>query len=294
LISIIINTFILYWAFSDKLLKKRNKVVGGAIYNILIAFLELGQLIAIINIIVIMTAKREKKEDFPDKKKEMPVLKKETVTKEKIILAIVFACVYFSQFIWSKYIPNNVTIRYIIELAFDVFLMFLAIVFFMDLFSSSFKTFKNNFKAYYQNLIGDVGKFYLVYFAVAVTAALLLNTDVSANQKVIESLPLWLSIPLAIVYAPLVEETVFRGCIRRFIKNDKIFIVISGLAFGLIHTVLSEASLYSMLVHSIPYVLMGGFLAHLYVKSNNICTNIAFHCFHNSMAMILLILINGI
>ena len=45
---------------------------------------------------------------------------------------------------------------------------------------------------------------------------------------------------------------------------------------------------------AIPYATIGGFLAYLYVKTNNICTNMAFHCFHNSVAMIISILIKGI
>ena len=123
---------------------------------------------------------------------------------------------------------------------------------------------------------------------------MLLNTDVSENQKTVEALPIWYSLPLAVIYAPIVEETLFRGCIRRFVKNDKLFIFISGLAFGLLHTVFSEVNLYDAIIQSIPYATIGCFLAYLYVKTNNICTNMAFHCFHNSMAMILLILMNGI
>ena len=50
----------------------------------------------------------------------------------------------------------------------------------------------------------------------------------SNNQESIMSLPLWNSIPLAVIYAPIVEESLFRGCIRRFIKDDKIFIIVSA------------------------------------------------------------------
>ena len=105
------------------------------------------------------------------------------------------------------------------------------------------------------------------------------------------SLPIWYSLPLAIIYAPIVEETLFRGCIRRFIKNDKLFIIVSALVFGLLHTAFSEETIYNALVLAIPYATMGGFLAYIYTKTNNMLCNMSFHCFHNTIAMIISILI---
>ena len=294
LIFIVINGFIIYWAATDKLLKNKGKVVAGCIFGLFSAFLPFMELVAIISIIVILCCKREKEEDYPDKKKPLPVLEKEKITKKKVILAIILLAVYFSQFLWSNYIPDNSKMAIVISLGFYALMITLSIIFFKDLLSNNFKMFIKNFKAYFQNLIGNVGKFYLIYIVVAMVVAFLLNTDVSENQKTVEALPIWYSLPLAVIYAPIVEETLFRGCIRRFIKSDKLFIAISGLSFGLLHTAFSGIALYDILIQSIPYVTIGCFLAYLYVRANNICTNMAFHCFHNSMAMILLILMRGI
>ena len=120
-----------------------------------------------------------------------------------------------------------------------------------------------------------MGKYYLVYILVAIIAALLCNEITSANQEGIMALPVWLSLPLAVIYAPIVEETLFRGCLRRFIKNDKVFIAISAMVFGLLHTVLSETTLYNTIFMSLPYIAMGGFLAYIYVKTNNLYLNIS-------------------
>ena len=101
-------------------------------------------------------------------------------------------------------------------------------------------------------------------------------------------------IPLAVIYAPIVEESLFRGCLRRFFKNDKVFIIISAISFGLLHTIFSEPNLYNAIVMGIPYMAIGGFLAYLYTKTNNMCTNMAFHAFHNAIVMIFVILIKGL
>ena len=93
------------------------------------------------------------------------------------------------------------------------------------------------------------------------------------------------------IWAPIVEESIFRGLIRRFMpNNDKLFILVSAVLFGLLHTIGQEANLYDTLVQSLQYVAMGGVMAYTYVKSNNICTNIGVHFCQNTLASVLMIL----
>ena len=134
----------------------------------------------------------------------------------------------------------------------------------------------------------------MIYFAIAIVSAILAKQGASVNQTTVEALPLLVSLPLAIIYAPIVEESLFRGCIRRFIKNDKVFMIVSAIVFGLLHTAFSEATLYNVIVVALPYAAMGYFLAFLYAKTNNICTNMAFHAFQNTLAMILTIILKGL
>ena len=98
-------------------------------------------------------------------------------------------------------------------------------------------------------------------------------------------MPRWFIVPAAIIWAPIVEELIFRGSLRRFIKNNKIFIVISAVVFGLLHTIV-EATLTNVLFMAIPYMVIGGFFAYLYAKTENICTNIFSHAFFNTIATI--------
>ncbi len=291
---IVLNLYIIYLACKGKLLKKKGSVIACSVFSFFASFSSLSQLIAIINIIVICSIKRVNKEDFPEEKKKMPVLKKEAVNKEKIIYAIILLAVYFSQFLWKTRIPDNMTSKIMASILFYVLMIYLSITFFKDLLKKNFKTFKENFKAYYQNLIKYIGLFYLFYIFVALISAVLSNGGVSVNQENVEALPIWLSLPLAVIYAPIVEESLFRGCIRRFIKSDKAFIAVSAIAFGLLHTAFTEATLYNVIVVALPYMAMGGFIAYLYAKTNNICTSMAFHAAHNLLAIILSIMITGI
>ena len=294
ILAIIVNLYIIYLAYKNKLLKKKGSVIACSIISFFTAMNPLVELLAVINIIVICSLKRVGKEDFPDEKKKMPILKKENITKEKIIYAIILLAVYFSQFLWKDMVPTTGAYKIIVSIVFYLLMIILSILFFKDLLRDNFKVFKDNLKAYFQNLIRYIGIFYLAYIGVALISVFLSKNGVSVNQENVEALPLWFSLPLAIIYAPIVEETLFRGCLRRFIKNDKVFIVVSALTFGLLHTAFTEANIYNVFVVALPYMAMGGILAYLYVKTNNICTNMSLHAFHNTLAMIISILIKGI
>lgn len=291
LVCILLNVLIICWVSKNKILKKKEKVIACSVGTFFTSTYSIIELLAIINIIVMVCLKRTNPEDYPEKKKALPKVEREAINKKNTITAIILLVIYFSQFIWSNFIPEKENIKMIVSIVFYILMIILSITFFKDLLKKNFKTFKDNFKAYYQNILPLIGKYYLIYIVVAIIAALLCKEITSVNQESIMSLPLWYSMPLAIIYAPIVEESLFRGCIRRFIENDKIFIIVSALIFGLLHTIFSEETLYTTLVMSLPYAAMGGFLAYLYTKTNNMFCNMSFHCFHNTIAMIISILL---
>ena len=83
-----------------------------------------------------------------------------------------------------------------------------------------------------------------------------------------------------IIYAPIVEELVFRLTIRKIIKNDKLFILISTLLFGFIHILFyNYHGLEYLLV--LPYMYSGFVLAYTYQKTNNILTTMILHFINN-------------
>lgn len=96
-------------------------------------------------------------------------------------------------------------------------------------------------------------------------------------------MPLLMLILVGSIIAPINEELVFRGALRRIFRNEKVFIIISAIVFGLIHTIFAEESLLNALVLAIPYATMGAGFAYVYAKTNNICTSIIAHMALNTI-----------
>ena len=132
------------------------------------------------------------------------------------------------------------------------------------------------------------GVMLLASLGAAILVMLLNGNTQSANQEALTTLPLWFMIPAACIWAPVVEEAIFRGVIRRFISNDVIFVIVSSVTFGLLHTIGQEATLYLTIVQSLQYIAMGAVMAIVYVKSNNITTNMGVHCIQNTISTILI------
>lgn len=70
-----------------------------------------------------------------------------------------------------------------------------------------------------------------------------------------------------ILIAPFIEELIFRFSLRKVFRSNVLFILISGLLFGIIHMASGVVSLVDIL-HFLTYSLMGGYLlAVAYVKN---------------------------
>jgi len=123
-------------------------------------------------------------------------------------------------------------------------------------------------------------------------------TDDSENQKLIEAMldssgmiPMAISV---IIFAPLVEELVFRKFIFLVTKNLHIVMsyVISVLTFTLIHVLSSDMSnMKDWLLKCIPYLVSSISFAVIYHKSDkNIYTSLSCHIFNNLIATIFAII----
>lgn len=93
------------------------------------------------------------------------------------------------------------------------------------------------------NVIVVTFTLYIVRFAASYVSSLIalifkLESTTIDNQKMIESLlgsaPAMMIIS-ACILAPISEELLFRGAMKKAIKNKKVFITVSGLTFGLAH-----------------------------------------------------------
>ena len=142
LVCIILNIIIIYYASKDSLLRNKGKIIACSAISIFTSLYLITELLAIVNIIVMASWKRVKPEDFPPEKEKMPVLKKETIDIAKIIKAIILLVIYFSQFAWSKMVPENGNVKIILGSIFYLLMITLSIVFFKDLLKSNIKAFK--------------------------------------------------------------------------------------------------------------------------------------------------------
>ena len=282
IISIIISSLILVISIIDRVEVLKSLIIGLSIA----LFITSGNtFVSILSVISIIISASIKKENVRKEKKEMIVLDRFSSGKKGIIGAILCFVIYFSQ----MFIPDFNSYM----LSFIIYLIVLSIILFIfkDNLKRDLSAFKKGYKEYIPFVLPRLGIMYVIYFVTSILCVAI-NKNMPVNQQQIEALPMWYTFPLATLLAPIVEEILFRGCIRRFIKNDILFIIVSGLLFGLLHTI-SEGSIIGALFMAIPYSVLGCGFAYIYVKTNNITNNILCHACHNTVVMLLQIILLG-
>lgn len=224
----------------------------------------------------------EKKE-----KKELPEIEFKNYTNKWICLVAFVLCMIL-MFVVPNFIKNKIYIWFLYPVIFTI----IFIPFRKELINN-FKVFKNNFRQYNSLVLKTWIKSLLLMGIINIIIQLITNTNTSKNQENIQmmfdSLPI-LVVVLTTIYAPIVEELLFRGVFRKFISNKYAFILISGISFGLLH-VINDLNQVSEILYLFTYGTLGCFLASLYYKTNNLCSNIYFHFLQNTLAVIAMILI---
>lgn len=95
-----------------------------------------------------------------------------------------------------------------------------------------------------------------------------------------------------LIFAPIVEEIVFRGAIYRFLRSRLNFIkssIISSLLFGFIHVYLSFfTGDYNDLWYILIYGIAGFFIAKTYEETNSLYMAIFLHFLNNAISILFL------
>jgi len=144
---------------------------------------------------------------------------------------------------------------------------------------------------------------FLLVFGIKVVAAIatsilafLLGIDFiqSENQDILDALagaaPMMMLLS-SVIFAPIIEETIFRMGFKQVFSRKYVFIIISGLVFGLMHIFPTDLSLIEALVQGLVYVAMGLCLAWIYENKQNIYFVIIVHAFNNLFGMIVFFLL---
>lgn len=97
-----------------------------------------------------------------------------------------------------------------------------------------------------------------------------------------------------LLFAPFMEETIFRGCIFAPMRKKHPFFFsafVSGLCFGLLHILASVLSHdYSQCIYALVYGLCGFVLAIPYEKTGSIFAGMLTHMLYNLLGMIFMLI----
>ena len=293
IICIIVNAIILILTFANKIVKKRGLLIFLSVLCIILSSSTIAMILAIANLIILLSIKKEEKQ-VGEEKKKLPEVKQKNYSKKELISAAIIFLVYFSQFIWSDYIPeNNKLVSILVVISFYAIMFMLVFMLFGEKLISDFKKLIKNFNAYIEYDLPKYGLMIVSFILVNFICILVTKNGTSVNQETVESLPKLIMFILAVLWAPIVEETVFRGTIRRYINNNVIFVLLSAFIFGFMHAT-GEGSIFEIIFTTLPYATLGGWLAYIYSKTDNLANNIMIHGIWNLFAVIMSFLVSTI
>ncbi len=301
-IVLLTNLHIIELASENKILKKKGKIIFYYAINLVMA-LDISLVswfISLFALIITATTKRVNENDFPDKIEKVQPLPLKDYDKKDVIKAVGFIVAYaFLHFIGLIVLKNifieNIHVETIVNVTsvvFDLLILFLAIFIFKDDLKEGFKALLSNKNGYKKLIFKLLAISYATMIFFNIIRIIVTNAPFTTNQTALNELPFIYLAILAIFWAPFIEELVFRGCIRRMIKNKYVFIVVSAIIFGSLHAI-NEDGLLNIFVSSLPYVAIGACLAIGYEKTNNIWTSVIMHMINNAVAMIVSFMVFG-
>lgn len=194
---------------------------------------------------------------------------------------------------------NSLSKTNIILLNFGVDLLAFAIIVAVY-FKTLKKDFKNFFNKHFIDNLEEAFKYWLIGFLVMVSSnfliAIITNGTIATNEESIRSLikiaPLYMAFSISL-YAPICEELIFRKGIRELVNRKWLYIFVSGFVFGGLHVISSlTAPIY--LLYLIPYCSLGFAFAYSYYKTKNIFSTITMHMMHNTMALVLYLIVGNL
>lgn len=271
----IIYYLILYFKKNVNLKKHRIFIlIFGIIFFIL-------NLISGILSFILYSNLKEKKE-----KRELPKLEPATlVNKYAALILFIFSMLLLFV------IPNYINLKY----GFIIYIVLLigTIIVFGRQMLHDFKIFKEYFREYNILILKTWGKALVTIIIINLIIQIFTNESSATNQKNLQemfnTLPIAVA-ALSIIYAPIVEESLFRGIIRKFINNKYLYIIFSGVLFGALH-VIDDFQTVQELLYIFVYSALGMYLASLYYKTNNICTNMYMHFLQNTLSVVGMLLL---
>lgn len=183
----------------------------------------------------------------------------------------------------TKTLPMIGKVIYMI--AFETIMIFLIIFIFRKKLKRDVQDMKINHMNYFSKYL----KFWLIGLLIMMLSnafiAFIVENGIASNEQAIRDLfdvsPIYVFFS-AVIFAPIVEELIFRQGIRNIVPNNILFILISGLVFGGLHVITDLHSITDLL-YLIPYCTPGFIFAYILVKTDNIFVSMGLHFMHNGL-----------
>lgn len=226
----------------------------------------------------------------------MELLKKIKAKEWLIFLGILALFLLVDYFVVYIYYMSGSDL-YDLTMIDKVFILFSKYIFLIAIFvirdfkylKTKWIDFKKNFKKYFAISFKNWFAGFLIMFVSNILINYFipgLGQNESSVQTLIAKLPV-IAFILTTICAPFVEEMVFRKYLRDCVDNKILYMILSGLIFGLVHTAFNTNILELILI--IPYGALGFMFAKTIAETDNIYTTIMMHMFHNGVLTLIAI-----
>ncbi len=296
LLAIIFNLILLVYADSGTILRHKVRAIAYSIATIFLSLNLLTIIIALVNTIVLVLLKRTEEKDMPIEAKPVEEIEYVKPSKGQLIKAFILVLIYVMCGFVIPNVVSSIEFEGVLDTLINVFIGILDIIVFISsiyIFRNELKTgweaIKNNPEGYRRFIVGCVLIAFVCLFSLNALRIYVTGAEFTSNQQALNELPLGIVAILAIIWAPIVEEMLFRGVIRRFISNKIAFVVVSGLLFGLLHCINDS----NIIIASLPYIGLGVCMSLAYARTNNIWTNVFMHMINNAFSVIVMYLVFG-
>ena len=139
-----------------------------------------------------------------------------------------------------------------------------------------------------KNVIKEILIYIPFFIANVLIMVFILKPVKITNQEIIinkvDELKLYLL--YVIIVVPIMEEIIFRKIPYEFIRNKKVYVIISSVIFASLHVVNDPNAIYNIWC----YIPLSLYLGYRYYKTTDICRTIALHSFHNLISMVPIII----
>ena len=205
------------------------------------------------------------------------------------VLGVYFLLPYFQSLPFIIFGVSTVAIplafKIVYLISFSILTMCIIMLIYNKKISSDYEDLKKNHSKYFSKYL----KYWLICLFVMMVSNLLINlfspNSIASNEQAIRETfnisPFYIFFE-AVIFAPIVEELVFRLSFKKIFNKKWLFVILSGLVFGAMHVFNDFNSLFDLL-YIIPYSTPGIAFALMLEDSDNALVPIGFHFLHNGI-----------